>query len=65
MNAGQEARGAGAVGASGAGSPPVQRGRVFAIIALALLMMSVDSTIVVTALHALQRGLATSINWAG
>ena len=45
--------------------PPVQRGRVFAIVALALLMMSVDSTIVATALHALQHGLGTSINWAG
>ena len=28
-------------------------------------MMSVDSTIVATALHALQHGLGTSINWAG
>lgn len=28
-------------------------------------MMSVDSTIVATALHSLQHGLATSINWAG
>lgn len=45
--------------------PVVQRGRVFAIVALALLMMSVDSTIVATALHALQQGLDTSINWAG
>ena len=45
--------------------PPVHRGRVFAIVALALLMMSVDSTIVATALHALQQGLGTSINWAG
>ena len=43
---------------------PVHRGVVFTIIALALLMMSVDSTIVATALHALQRGLHTSINWA-
>jgi EmrB/QacA subfamily drug resistance transporter len=32
---------------------------------LALLMMSVDSTIVATALHSLQHGLQTSINWAG
>ncbi|WHZ12044.1 MAG: hypothetical protein OJF60_002484 [Burkholderiaceae bacterium] len=45
--------------------PPVRRGPVFAIIAFALLMMSVDSTIVATALHALQHGLGTSINWAG
>lgn len=52
------------VAAAGAGRP-VQRARVFAIVALALLMMSVDSTIVATALHALQHGLGTSINWAG
>jgi hypothetical protein len=32
---------------------PVRRPLVFAIVALALLMMSVDSTIVATALHAL------------
>ncbi|MGH6975490.1 MAG: MFS transporter, partial [Stellaceae bacterium] len=38
---------------------------VFTTVALALLMMSVDSTIVATALHTLQRGLHTSINWAG
>jgi EmrB/QacA subfamily drug resistance transporter len=38
---------------------------VFTIVALALLMMSVDSTIVATALHSLQQGLHTSINWAG
>ncbi len=44
---------------------PVRRVLVFAIIALALLMMSVDSTIVATALHSLQHGLQTSINWAG
>jgi EmrB/QacA subfamily drug resistance transporter len=46
-------------------NPPVRRVLVFSIISLALLMMSVDSTIVATALHALQRGLDTSINWAG
>jgi EmrB/QacA subfamily drug resistance transporter len=44
---------------------PVRRTLVFAIVALALLMMSVDSTIVATALHSLQDGLHTSINWAG
>jgi len=37
----------------------------FAVVALALLMMSVDSTIVATALHSLQHGLGASINWAG
>lgn len=44
--------------------PEVRRGLIFATISLALLMMSVDSTIVATALHALQQGLSTSINWA-
>jgi MFS family permease len=38
---------------------------VFTIVALALLMMSIDSTIVATALHSLQHALQTSINWAG
>lgn len=41
---------------------PVRRKTVFSIIALALLMMSIDSTIVATALHAIQQGLHTSIN---
>ncbi len=43
---------------------PVRRVPVFATVAMALLMMSVDSTIVATALDALQHGLDTSINWA-
>lgn len=46
-------------------SRPVHRGLIFAIVALALLMMSIDSTIVATALHSLRRGLHTSIDWAG
>jgi len=46
-------------------SQPVHRTVVFTTVALALLMMSVDSTIVATALHSLQDGLRTSINWAG
>lgn len=46
-------------------SQPIHRGVVFAIVALALLMMSIDSTIVATALHSLRRGLQTSIGWAG
>lgn len=45
-------------------SQPVRRVLVFTIVAMALLMMSVDSTIVATALHSLQHGLDTSINWA-
>ncbi len=44
---------------------PVRRVLIFTTVALALLMMSVDSTIVATALHSLQQGLDTSINWAG
>lgn len=47
------------------GNPPVRRWLVFAIVALALIMSSVDSTIVATALHAMQEGLHTSINWMG
>src|SRR5699024_6524256 len=44
---------------------PVRRVLVFAIIALALMMMAVDGTIVATALDALQKGLRTSVNWVG
>ncbi len=44
---------------------PVRRVLVFTIVALALLMMSIDLTIVATALRSLQQGLQTSINWAG
>src|SRR6185312_14254736 len=46
-------------------SRPVRRVLVFTIVALALLMMSIDLTIVATALRSLQQGLQTSINWAG
>lgn len=52
-------------GSAGGRDQPVRRVLVFAIVALALLMMSVDSTIVATALHALQHGLHASISWAG
>lgn len=45
--------------------PPVRRLIVFTTVALALMMMSVDGTIVATALHTLQTSLDTSINWAG
>ena len=38
---------------------------VLMIVALTLLMMSINSTIVATVLHALQHGLGTTINWAG
>jgi EmrB/QacA subfamily drug resistance transporter len=38
---------------------------IFAVVGLALLMASLDGTIVATALHAIQRGLHASINWTG
>ncbi|HEU0196922.1 MAG TPA: MFS transporter [Nevskiaceae bacterium] len=42
----------------------VNRTAVFWILTGALLMMSIDTTIVATALHALQDGLHTTVNWA-
>jgi MFS family permease len=47
------------------GAPAINRGIVFVIVALPLLMMSIDSTIVATVLDALQQGLGTTIDWAG
>lgn len=44
---------------------PVRKGLVFSIVSFSLLMMTVDGTIVATALHTLQTELDTSINWAG
>lgn len=44
---------------------PVRRLLIFTIVALALMMMSIDATIVATALHTLQHELNTSVNWAG
>lgn len=44
---------------------PGRRLLVFCIIALALMMMAVDGTIVATALEAIQEGLDTTVNWAG
>lgn len=38
---------------------------IFVVVSLALLMSSIDQTIVATALHTLQHGLGTSIAWAG
>ncbi|HEX4410913.1 MAG TPA: MFS transporter [Xanthobacteraceae bacterium] len=46
-------------------SEPIHRGLIFSIVGLALLMMSIDTTIVATALHTLRVGLDTSIYWAG
>jgi EmrB/QacA subfamily drug resistance transporter len=36
---------------------------IFSVVAMALLMSSLDGTIVATALHAIQHGLHASINW--
>ncbi len=43
---------------------PPRRTIIFATVALALMMMSIDGTIVATALHTLQADLNTTINWA-
>lgn len=43
----------------------IRRVPAFITVGLALMMTSVDSTIVATVLHELQQGLDTSINWAG
>ncbi|HEU0256827.1 MAG TPA: MFS transporter [Microbacteriaceae bacterium] len=56
---------AGGPGTPGAPTPQIHLVVVFTTVALALMMMSIDSTIVATALHTLQHGLHTSINWAG
>ncbi|MGH3267311.1 MAG: MFS transporter [Trebonia sp.] len=37
---------------------------IFCVVGMALLMSSLDGTIVATALHAIQHGLGTSLNWA-
>lgn len=65
MSGRHSARGSDTSAGRGKEKRPVQRVPVFAIVALALLMMSVDLTIVATALNSLQHGLQTSINWAG
>jgi MFS family permease len=65
MDAQNDARTADGLLSPRAESRPVHRGLVFAIVALALLMMSIDATIVATALHALRYELQTSIYWTG
>jgi len=45
-------------------SPP-RRVVIFVVVSVALMMASIDQTIVATALPALQRGLDASISWAG
>jgi EmrB/QacA subfamily drug resistance transporter len=44
-------------------APAPHRVAIFSVVGLALLMSSLDGTIVATALHAIQTGLHTSINW--
>jgi EmrB/QacA subfamily drug resistance transporter len=44
-------------------APAPHRVTIFSVVALALLMSSLDGTIVATALHAIQHGLHASINW--
>jgi len=45
--------------------PPVRHGLIFGTVALALLMMSVDSTIVATVLRTLGDDLGARVNWTG
>jgi EmrB/QacA subfamily drug resistance transporter len=44
-------------------APAPHRVAIFSVVAMALLMSSLDGTIVATALHAIQHGLHASINW--
>ena len=55
----------GVLGDSSASAKAPPRQLVFAIVATALFMCSVDLTIVATALPAIHRGLHASINWVG
>ncbi len=65
MSVQDEARTANGILSPRSESQPIHRGVVFAVVALTLLMMSIDSTIVATALQSLRHGLRTSIDWAG
>ena len=47
-----------------AGPPLARRNLIFAIVSIGLFMVSVDQTIVATALTAIQRELHTQINWS-
>jgi len=44
---------------------PIRKVWIFSIVSFSLLMMTVDGTIVATALHTLKHELHTTINWAG
>ncbi|MCL2393502.1 MAG: MFS transporter [Acidimicrobiaceae bacterium] len=50
---------------AGTGTRVAPRGVLFAVVAVALFMSSIDSTIVATALGTIHRSLHASINWAG
>ena len=56
-----------AVAADGAGADRPKRGRllVFGVVAIALLMVSIDQTSVATALPSIQHDLRTSLAWSG
>ncbi len=45
------------------GGHPPRRALILTVVGMALLMSSLDSTIVATALHAIEHGLHASINW--
>ncbi|WP_083750622.1 MFS transporter [Kribbella sp. ALI-6-A] len=47
------------------GEPSPRRWVVFPIVSIALLMASIDQTIVATALNAIQRDLHAQLNWSG
>jgi EmrB/QacA subfamily drug resistance transporter len=47
-----------------AGTPTARRNLIFAIVSIGLFMVSVDQTIVATALTAIQKELHTQINWS-
>ncbi len=46
-------------------APAPHRVAIFSVVGMALLMSSLDGTIVATALHAIQHGLHAPINWTG
>src|SRR5258705_3578068 len=55
-----------AAGSTGADGEPLPHRRiVFAIVSIALMMASIDQTIVATALNAIQHDLHAQLNWSG
>lgn len=47
------------------GQPPVRRVTIFVVVSLAILMTSLDQTIVATALDSIKTSMNASINWVG